>query len=188
MNVRLAADLHTRGRLDLSETFIDGSFASAKKKGGASARRSGARGPRSWPLQTALVFLSPLPSPQPRLMRPIVLALLAQESDLEVVATAASGSEAVDAVLRLAPDLVFLDVQMPELDGIAVVERVGPARMPATIFVRRIRRASLRTTRGRLPLEALRPDTPAEGARSRAMAHGSRPRRSPCRAAAGGGR
>ena len=58
----LAADLHARGGLDLSETFIDGSFASAKKKGAASVRPSAARGPRSWPLQTALVFLSPLPS------------------------------------------------------------------------------------------------------------------------------
>jgi transposase len=62
----LAADLHARGALDLSETFIDGSFAGAKKKGATSAKPSVARGPRSWRLQTALVFLSPLPSPRPR--------------------------------------------------------------------------------------------------------------------------
>jgi transposase len=62
----LAADLHARGGLDLSETFIDGSFASAKKKAVTSARPSAARGPRSWSLQTALVFLSPLPSRRPR--------------------------------------------------------------------------------------------------------------------------
>jgi len=62
----LARDLHARGGLDLSEAFIDGSFASAKKKGGASGKPSGAKGPRSWPLQTALVFLSPRPSPRPR--------------------------------------------------------------------------------------------------------------------------
>jgi transposase len=62
----LAADLHARGGLDLSETFIDGSFASAKKKGSMSGKPSAARGPRSWPLQTALVFLSPLPSPRRR--------------------------------------------------------------------------------------------------------------------------
>ena len=66
----LAQDLHARGGLDLSETFIDGSFASAKQKGGTSGQRSAARGPRSWPLQTALVFLSPLPSPRPRRMKP----------------------------------------------------------------------------------------------------------------------
>jgi transposase len=62
----LAADLHARGGLDLTEAFIDGSFASAKKKGCASAKPSEAKGPRSWPSQTALVFLSPLPSPRPR--------------------------------------------------------------------------------------------------------------------------
>ena len=60
----LAADLYARGGLDLSETFIDGSFASAKKKGSASAKPNAAKGPRSWPSQTALVFLSPLPSPR----------------------------------------------------------------------------------------------------------------------------
>jgi two-component system LytT family response regulator len=64
-----------------------------------------------------------------------LLALLADEDDLEVIGTATSGPETVDAVRRLSPDLVFLDVQMPEMDGIAVVETVGPARMPATIFV-----------------------------------------------------
>ena len=62
----LAQDLHARGGLDLSETFIDGSFASAKKKGVTSARPSAGRAPRSWQWQTALVFLSPLPSPRPR--------------------------------------------------------------------------------------------------------------------------
>ncbi len=62
----LARDLHARGGLDLSEAFIDGTFASAKKKGGTSARPSGGKGPRSWRLQTALVFLSPLPSPPRR--------------------------------------------------------------------------------------------------------------------------
>ena len=66
----LAADLHARGGLDLSEAFIDGTFASAKKKDATSARPSGARGPRSWRSQTALVFLSPLPSLRPRHTKP----------------------------------------------------------------------------------------------------------------------
>jgi two-component system LytT family response regulator len=46
-----------------------------------------------------------------------------------------SGSEAVDAVRRLSPDLVFLDIQMPEMDGITVVEAIGTDRMPPTVFV-----------------------------------------------------
>lgn len=54
----VARDLRERGGIDVTEAFIDGSFAGAKKGGSASDRRSGGRGRRSWPLQTALVFLS----------------------------------------------------------------------------------------------------------------------------------
>jgi len=55
----LADDLKERGELDLDESFIDGMFVPAKKGGGAWERPSGARAQRSWPFQTALVFLSP---------------------------------------------------------------------------------------------------------------------------------
>jgi len=55
----LADDLRERGRLDLSECFVDATFASAKKGGAPSAPPAGARGARSWQWQTALVFLSP---------------------------------------------------------------------------------------------------------------------------------
>lgn len=55
----LADDLKERGKLDLSECFIDGTFVSAKKGGGQSERPSGAKVRRSWQWQTALVFLSP---------------------------------------------------------------------------------------------------------------------------------
>jgi len=55
----LAQHLHERGGIDITEAFIDGTFAGAKKGALRSEKRSVARGPRSWPLQTALVFLSP---------------------------------------------------------------------------------------------------------------------------------
>jgi transposase len=55
----LAQDLEQRGGIDMSECYIDGTFAPAKKGAMALVRRSGAKGPRSWQLQTALVFLSP---------------------------------------------------------------------------------------------------------------------------------
>jgi transposase len=55
----LAEDLRDRGGLDLSETFIDGTFAPAKKGGGMWDLPVGVKAQRSWPLQTALVFLSP---------------------------------------------------------------------------------------------------------------------------------
>ena len=55
----VAQDLKDRGGLDLSEAFIDGSFAPAKKGGSAWERLNAERAPRSWQLQTAMVFLSP---------------------------------------------------------------------------------------------------------------------------------
>jgi transposase len=57
----LAIDLKTRGKMDLAETFIDGSFAAAKKGAAVLEKLSGARVPRSWQLQTAMVYLSPFP-------------------------------------------------------------------------------------------------------------------------------
>jgi transposase len=55
----LAEHLHKRGGIDLSECFIDGTFAGAKKGALPSERRGGGRAQRSWRSQTALVFLSP---------------------------------------------------------------------------------------------------------------------------------
>jgi hypothetical protein len=55
----LAEDLRTRGELDLSECFIDGTFVSAKKGATKLERPSGAKARKSWQWQTALVFLSP---------------------------------------------------------------------------------------------------------------------------------
>jgi len=56
----LTEDLYERGKIDIREAFIDGSFAPAKKGVLLSARQSAAKAPRSWQSQTLLVFLSPL--------------------------------------------------------------------------------------------------------------------------------
>jgi two-component system LytT family response regulator len=64
-----------------------------------------------------------------------VLDLLEQEPETQVVGTAADGAAAVEAIRRLRPDLVFLDVQMPRMTGLDVVREIGPERMPVTIFV-----------------------------------------------------
>ena len=61
--------------------------------------------------------------------------LLASRRDVEVVGEARNGRETVNAVRRLRPDLLFLDVQMPELDGFGVLSALGPAQCPAVIFV-----------------------------------------------------
>ena len=59
----LAKDLHERGGIDLSEGFIDGTFAPAKKGAMVWAKPNGAKAPKLWASQTLLVFLSPLIQP-----------------------------------------------------------------------------------------------------------------------------
>ncbi len=61
--------------------------------------------------------------------------LLAKESDIEVVGEAANGVEAVNLIHRVSPDLVFLDIQMPCLDGFGVIDSVGVDRMPLVVFI-----------------------------------------------------
>lgn len=62
-------------------------------------------------------------------------SLLACMQDIEVVGTADSGDVAVSAIRRLKPDLVFLDIQMPGMNGLDVVTELGPEHMPTTVFV-----------------------------------------------------
>jgi two-component system LytT family response regulator len=57
------------------------------------------------------------------------------DPEVEIIGECANGLEAVAAIRKLAPDLVFLDVQMPEMDGFEVIEAVGVERMPRVIFV-----------------------------------------------------
>lgn len=57
------------------------------------------------------------------------------EPDIELIGEASGGREAIDLIRRLKPQLVFLDVQMPEIDGFEVLEQIGPEAAPAVIFV-----------------------------------------------------
>ena len=63
-----------------------------------------------------------------------VRSLLEDQDDVEVVGECENGVEAVRAIEELSPDLVFLDVQMPELDGVGVLNRLGDDRVPEVIF------------------------------------------------------
>jgi two-component system, LytTR family, response regulator len=69
------------------------------------------------------------------LARQSIRRFLKHHPDIDVVDECGDGQSAAAAILTHRPDLVFLDVQMPELDGFAVVNRVGVEQMPATIFV-----------------------------------------------------
>jgi two-component system LytT family response regulator len=69
------------------------------------------------------------------LVRRGLLAFLAAEPDVSVVGECRDGREAVDAVRALRPDVLFLDVQMPELDGFGVLEALGSELPPAIVFV-----------------------------------------------------
>jgi len=69
------------------------------------------------------------------LARTGVQQLVEPLDDVTVVGEAADGPEAVRQIDEQAPDLVFLDVQMPEMTGLEVVREVGVDNMPLTIFV-----------------------------------------------------
>jgi two-component system LytT family response regulator len=61
--------------------------------------------------------------------------LLEKDSQIEILDECRNGREAVKAVNELAPDLIFLDIQMPEMDGFEVIANVGAAQIHAIIFV-----------------------------------------------------
>ena len=69
------------------------------------------------------------------LAREDILQLLAHRSDVAIVATCANGTEALDAVRRLHPDVLLLDIRMPGLDGFSVVSKLGRRELPYVVFV-----------------------------------------------------
>lgn len=60
--------------------------------------------------------------------------LLSAERDFEIVRSCAGGSEAIEAIATLAPHVVFLDVQMPDVDGFDVIDAIGVDAMPVVVF------------------------------------------------------
>jgi len=61
--------------------------------------------------------------------------LLKGDPEIDLVAECANGPDAIIAISEHAPDLVFLDVQMPEVDGFDVLQAIRPPRMPLVVFV-----------------------------------------------------
>jgi two-component system LytT family response regulator len=68
------------------------------------------------------------------LARKFIRRMLKHEPDWELVGEASNGKEAVETIRTQKPDIVFLDVQMPEMDGFAVLEKVGLGQLPDIVF------------------------------------------------------
>jgi two-component system LytT family response regulator len=62
-------------------------------------------------------------------------SLLAEEADVEIVGELADGESALSFIRKEGPDLLFLDIQMPEMDGFSVLRQLEPSRMPVIVFV-----------------------------------------------------
>jgi two-component system LytT family response regulator len=76
------------------------------------------------------------------LSRELLRDMLARERDIDVVGECSDGRQAIESIHALRPDLVFLDIQMPEQNGFQVIESLGPGSeqalespVPAIIFV-----------------------------------------------------
>jgi two-component system, LytTR family, response regulator len=78
------------------------------------------------------------------LVRRGIAVLLAGEPGIEVVGEARNGTEALTLIRETAPDLAFLDVQMPELDGLGVLAALEPEERPAVVFVTAFDRYAVR--------------------------------------------
>ena len=104
-----------------------------------------------------------------------VLSLLQQQPDIEVVGECADGAQALSAIERLEPELVFLDVQIPVMDGFGVIRALAPNRIPLVVFTTAYDEYALQGVRGpraRLPAEAVR--QPAVPAHARARPRAAR--------------
>jgi two-component system LytT family response regulator len=67
--------------------------------------------------------------------RHAIVRLLRDDAGIDVLGECGDGASAVAAIRRQSPDLVFLDIQMPAMNGMEVVAAIGAERMPATVFV-----------------------------------------------------
>ena len=94
------------------------------------------------------------------LARKRLARLLQDESGIEVVAVCATGRDAVRVIREQSPDLVFLDVQMPELDGFGVLRELG-ARIPSVVFVTAYDRYAIQAFEVHALDYLLKPYTPA---------------------------
>ncbi len=95
------------------------------------------------PIETLMKIRTMIVDDEP-LARERLRKLLRQELDIDVISECADGREAIQAIQKNLPDLVFLDVQMPEVDGFGVIAGLGEMNVPAIIFVTAFDKFALR--------------------------------------------
>src|ERR1019366_735047 len=103
-------------------------------KPGANSQ-SGPSSPRTVPENVMKHTLRAVLVDDEELARGYLRELLATHPEIVVAAECANGFEAVKAIAETIPDLLFLDVQMPKLDGFEVLELIEPSQAPVVIFV-----------------------------------------------------
>ena len=93
------------------------------------------------------------------LAREIIREMIRRDTEISIIGECGNGMDAVTMIETERPDMVFLDIQMPEMDGFAVIEAVGAqdyARSGFCYGLRSIRGECFQSTRARLHLEAVR--------------------------------
>src|ERR1700741_3224918 len=103
--------------------------------------------------------------------RAFLTSMLRRRSDVELVGEAETGAEAVSVIERERPDLAFLDLQMPELDGLGVVRVLKRKHTPLVVFVTAYEEYALRAFEVNAVDYLLKPVSPARLASALTRAH-----------------
>ena len=104
------------------------------------------------------------------LARTALVRLLKRERDIQLVGQCGDGESAVETIRSAQPNIVFLDIQMPEMDGFQVVETIGVEKMPVTVFVTAFDRYAIRAFDANAVDYLLKPFEPERFARALARA------------------
>ena len=129
----------------------------------------------SWekkPMKPALENIKVLVVDDEAPARQRLLDLLRRDPQIGTILEACNGQDAVELIEDHHPDLVFLDVQMPELDGLGVIDAIGAAEMPLTVFITAYDQHAIRAFESNALDYLLKPfsDERFEGALARAKA------------------
>jgi two-component system, LytTR family, response regulator len=87
------------------------------------------------PMERSAVKIRTLICDDEPLARERLRALLVRHSDIQIIGECSNGADAIESIAEQRPDLVLLDVEMPQVDGFGVLEALDPKALPAVVFV-----------------------------------------------------